>query len=235
MMQITLLQDRKAAKEAELAKERSRIAAENSGPSLRDIEMDKINQQLRSEALAVKAVPSDGNCLYRAIEDQLRHGFQASTAEVAVSEEALAAAPAAVAAAVDHYALRCLAAEHIRRHAEEFCPFLGFEEGSSGFRDYCDRVASSTLAEWGGQLELKALATALGRTIVVYSADAPVLTMQPQDAAYVASTTSLSVGPPLRLSYHKHYYALGEHYNSVRSILDERMGELSVASPAVES
>jgi len=66
-----------------------------------------------------------------------------------------------------------------------------------------DKVRSSV--EWGGHLELRVLALALGRPIVVYSTEKP-LTLEPGEDDGT---------DPIRVSYHKHYYALGEHYNQV--------------------
>ena len=43
------------------------------------------------------------------------------------------------------------------------------------FEEYCDRVESS--ADWGGQLELRALAQALERSITVYSVGMPPVIM----------------------------------------------------------
>lgn len=111
----------------------------------------------------------------------------------------------------DHNTLRGIAAGYIRAHPEEFCPFLGYEMGSTEFEEYCDKVASLTDAEWGGQLELKALSAALHRPILIYSADAPVLCMNDADVP-VGTNNSLKV------TFHKHYYALGEHYNSVEPV-----------------
>ena len=76
------------------------------------------------------------------------------------------------------------------------------------YQEYCDKVASVAGAEWGGQLEIRALCCALGRLVCVHSADSPVLIMG-EEAADDATL------PPLKLAYHRHYYALGEHYNSI--------------------
>ena len=65
-------------------------------------------------------------------------------------------------------------------------------------------------AEWGGQLEIRALCEYLHRPIHVYEANMPVLIMSEEN---VRSDES-----PIILTYHRHYYALGEHYNSVTSI-----------------
>ena len=71
------------------------------------------------------------------------------------------------------------------------------------FRNYCARVEST--ADWGGHAELLALVHVLSKPIYVHSMDAPVLVMGEE---YVGSAL------PLQVTYHKHQYALGEHYNS---------------------
>ena len=71
------------------------------------------------------------------------------------------------------------------------------------FRNYCARVEST--ADWGGHAELLALVHVLSRPIHVHSMDAPVLVMGEE---YVGGA------PLLQVTYHKHQYALGEHYNS---------------------
>ena len=60
-------------------------------------------------------------------------------------------------------------------------------------------------AEWGGQIELRALAVCLERQIHIYDASTGVLVMGEQFDAFNA----------LKVTYHRHYYSLGEHYNSV--------------------
>jgi len=61
-------------------------------------------------------------------------------------------------------------------------------------------------SEWGGQLEITAIAHASRRCIAVHSADAPLLLT---GAEYEGN------GPRLQLAYHRHYYGLGEHYNAL--------------------
>jgi len=108
----------------------------------------------------------------------------------------------------DHQSLRGIAAAYIRNHAEDFSPFIGVEAPSPEFDAYCDKVASLTDAEWGGQLEVKALSAALNVPILIYAADGPVVTMDESGS---------SSSKPLRVTFHKNYYTLGEHYNSVES------------------
>lgn len=109
----------------------------------------------------------------------------------------------------DFISLRTLAANYLRSNADDFAPFLGMLPDDSEYQMYCDKVASVTDAEWGGQLEIRALCFALHRKITIYSADSPVLTMGDDNTG---SDESL---PSLQVAYHQHYYALGEHYNSV--------------------
>ena len=91
----------------------------------------------------------------------------------------------------------------MRSHKEDFEPFINIEESAGSFDDYCDRVASPVAAVWGGQLELRALSAVLRRPIWVYDALQPTVRMGEGD------------GEPIRLSFHRHFYSLGEHYNSV--------------------
>ena len=60
--------------------------------------------------------------------------------------------------------------------------------------------------EWGGQVELLALSSILKRPIEVIQAEgAPVVVGE-----HFSSSRLL-------LTYHRHAYGLGEHYNSVQS------------------
>jgi len=108
----------------------------------------------------------------------------------------------------------------LRAHADDFSPFLGLEAGSPEFLEYCAKVESVAGAEWGGQVELRALAACLERQIHVYDSTAPLLVMGEE-----------FTGPPLKVTYHRHYYSLGEHYNSVRFLEEvrDRNGERDVA------
>ena len=70
-------------------------------------------------------------------------------------------------------------------------------------------------AEWGGHPELIALARALRVPIRVHAVDAaqPLL-FEPEEAAETMGKAEKPLEKPLELTYHRHFYALGEHYNS---------------------
>ena len=59
---------------------------------------------------------------------------------------------------------------------------------------------------WGGQFEIQALSQALERPIHILQTGSPLLIIGQE------FTTE-----PVFLSYHKHAYVLGEHYNSLES------------------
>ena len=105
----------------------------------------------------------------------------------------------------DFRQLRVMASDYIRRRSEDFAPFIGCSPDDEAFNQYCEKVASEALAEWGGELEIRALSECLGYPIYIYSASSPLLKMGDD-------STGLK---PIRLSYHRHFYALGEHQNSV--------------------
>jgi len=95
--------------------------------------------------------------------------------------------------------VRKTCAAFMEAHADDFAPFIEDES----FGDHCAKVRSS--AEWGGQPELLALARALQRPIVVYSRDSEPLRMGEGSDEIV-------------VTYHRDYYALGEHYNSTEPL-----------------
>lgn len=108
------------------------------------------------------------------------------------------------AAAHDVGSLRAAAADHLLARRAEYMPFLEEVEFDETKYDlYCERLRKE--AVWGGQVELRALSTVLQRRVEVFAADMPLL----------VTGEEFSSDEPLRLSFHRHYYNLGDHYNSV--------------------
>jgi len=178
--------DKEAQKEAD--KERERREA---GPSARELELESLAAALSAQkpVMKIHEIPSDGHCLYRSVADQLNR-FRPDLLDFKGPADQM------------YKEVRRLCATSLRGHVEGYAPFAELKEGED-FEGYCGRVESS--ADWGGELELRALADALKVRIHVFQAGA--------DKPLV-----LGDGPaasPLRVSFHRHYYALGEHYNSV--------------------
>jgi OTU domain-containing protein 6 len=180
-------------KQRQIEKERereTRIEEENAaaGPGARDLEIAAMKElYLDAAGLELKDVPADGHCLFRAVADRLGGAVNR--------------------AAVDYMSVRSACADALLSGEADYAPFAECPDGST-FGDYVNRVRSS--ADWGGHLELRALAAAYGRTIVVYSADAPPLRVGDETDGDTDKN-----GEDILLSFHRHYYALGEHYNAV--------------------
>ncbi|XP_023236875.1 OTU domain-containing protein 6B-like [Centruroides sculpturatus] len=176
-------QERKANKE----KEREQLIAQQEKENLtgaRNVEAEKLKKLLTEKQLAIFEVPSDGNCLYKAVEHQLSLQNITTTVEQ----------------------LRKLTSEYMLSHADDFLPFLTNRNTDDimtmdEFQHYCDDIVYTST--WGGQVELSALSHIYKVPIEIIQADGPQLVIGEE---YEKS--------PLVLCYHRHIYGLGEHYNS---------------------
>ena len=202
-----------------------RIEEENSnaGPSRRQLELEAMQTlYLRPRGLVVQEVEADGNCLYRAVAVQCRRlkllDAVVNDGDVSRSEQS-------------YDEIRSICADVLMGpNRAEYEPFAECGEGycdagentehgnhPATFEEYVHNVRSTST--WGGQLELRALCEGLKCPIVVFSAEGPPLTMGAEYAQGDADGNSDGIGcnkdKALLLSFHRHYYALGEHYNSV--------------------
>ncbi|KAL5730276.1 ubiquitinyl hydrolase 1 [Ranunculus cassubicifolius] len=176
-----------AAREQRIQEEQSNMVSD------RVIENEKLEKKLEPLGLKVHEIKPDGHCLYRAVEHQL--AVASSGSRFNVQE------------------LRKMVAAYMRQNVSDFLPFfllennieVGEENTSEGiFEEYCEEVEST--AAWGGQLELGALTHCLRKHIIVLSGSFPDVEMGKEYK---------SKGESLLLSYHKHAFGLGEHYNSL--------------------
>ncbi|XP_047516233.1 deubiquitinase OTUD6B [Pieris napi] len=161
----------------------------------RNLEMQAILARLKERHLNIFTVSSDGDCLYKAIEHQLTHKRNIT---VTVDE------------------LRKNVCNHIKENKDDFLPFLTnpntFEMlTSEEFEDYCEKICSTKV--WGGQLEIRALSNCLKCPITVIQATGPETIEQGNDYE----------GPPLIITYHRHMYSLGEHYNSTVTLVQDEI------------
>ncbi|XP_067281854.1 deubiquitinase OTUD6B isoform X1 [Pseudorasbora parva] len=184
---------KKRDKKAALEKEREVRIAEAEVENLsgfRHQEGLKLRQKLVERHLQIKEISSDGHCMYRAVEDQLKERGPT----LCLKE------------------LRAQTAQYMRSHADDFLPFLtdpnsGDMYTADEFEKYCNDVADT--AAWGGQLELKALSLVLQLPIEVIQAESPSIIIGEEYNK-----------PPITLIYMRHAYGLGEHYNSVEPLKD---------------
>lgn len=205
---------KRAEKEAERRQLKSELK-ENAGPNMREIELAKMNKLLAEEGLKVKEVPADGHCMYRAIADQLRVLQSSSSYTTLQIPSTLMSLVSDRNSTAENIVacLRAMTAEHILTEKEEFAPFLDIDVSSTSdapeeLLAYCNRIRSMDSAEWGGQIELKALSALLSCQIVVYDLTAP--------SSKITMGEGTADSTPVRVTYHRHFYALGEHYNSTQ-------------------
>ena len=193
--------ERKAAREAEAERlRREESAAE--GPSMREIEIGRIETELVRNGLKIHHVAADGHCLYRSVAHVIREEDAFSLKKFKSHVDSLNLPESDLTRGTfDFKQLRRLCAAFMKNARDDFAPFVTLPSGKT-FAAYCDDVANSS--SWGGQPELKALSHVLGVPITIYAAEGPRVTMGEHFNA-----------APIMLSFHRHYFALGEHYNAV--------------------
>ncbi|WPH01750.1 hypothetical protein R9X50_00460200 [Acrodontium crateriforme] len=177
---------KRAAEQEELARQAAEEAKHQ--PDLKEQERERMNESMKTHGLQEKLIRADGHCLYSAIADQL--------AQLNIPLETAPGDQPAIA----YKTVRAAAAEYIANHQDDFIPFL-----EEPLPEYIHKVRDT--AEWGGQLELMALAK-------TYGVDINVL----QDFGRVEKIESGRQGQEraIWLGYYKHGFGLGEHYNSLR-------------------
>lgn len=178
---------RRAAEQEEQAKQAAEEA--KNLPDKKQQERERMLGYMKERGLHEKEIRADGHCLYSAVADQLEQ-LQIPLGHQPDGKPA-----------VPYKVVRSAAADYIEEHRDDFVPFL-----EEPLPDYLHKVRDT--GEWGGQLELMALAK-------TYAADINVL----QDFGRVEKIESGGGDARARqmwLGYYKHGFGLGEHYNSLR-------------------
>ena len=183
-------------------------------PDLRQQEAAAISAAVAAHRRVEHAVRSDGHCLYAAFADQLRElerglevagtvGVGSGNAERTSGEEGKNGGDRKEEGkTVEGYRLvRRVAAEWMERNRELVEPFL-----EESFEPYVAKVRDT--AEWGGQVELLALASAYDVGVSVV-----------QDGGRVERIGDVKQDDEdggVWLAYYRHQFGLGEHYDSLR-------------------
>ena len=179
---------RRAAEQEAQAAQAAEEAA--SLPNLRGQEMEAMKKHRERLGLVEIAIRPDGHCLYSAIGMQL----QPDQLQISQPDES----PSAKAFQL----VRITAGDFISNHPNDFAAFL-----DEPLDVYVSKIKET--AEWGGQLELQAVARAYDVDINVLQADGRV--------EKIESGSSPSQDP-LWLAYYRHSYGLGEHYNALKKL-----------------
>lgn len=172
---------------------RIKIQEEENRNGPRNTESLAINTILKELNLKLHPIPSDGDCLYKAVSHQLETNRQKC---ISIDE------------------LRKSVALYIRNNKDDFVPFMSNPDTfemltDTEFEDYCNKI--DTTKVWGGQLEIRALSNSLKCPIQIIQATGSTSLVQGEEFS----------GPPLVITYHRHMYLLGEHYNSTELIKED--------------
>lgn len=159
----------------------------------RTVETQTINALLRARQLQLHSVASDGDCLYNAVAHQLAIVGGGGDAGDSMSVAQL----------------RAITADYIEQNRDDLIVYMtnprtGDCLNETEFAAYCAAIRGTPT--WGGQLEIKALSNVLRVPIEVLQAVGPPTVQNEGDFG----------GRPLVLTFHRHMYSLGEHYNSTR-------------------
>ncbi|KAF2234080.1 cysteine proteinase [Viridothelium virens] len=185
---------RRAAEQEALADQAAKEAA--SMPDERERERLQMLSFFEQRGLKEHEIRADGHCLYSAIADQINQlGLSLSPSEPTNEESNTTSDDVP-----SYLQVRHAAANYIIANPDDFAAFL-----EEPLDEYIHKVRDT--GEWGGQLELMALANAYGIEINV---------LQGNGRVEKITSQSKPGNPPVWLAYYRHGFGLGEHYNSLR-------------------
>ncbi|KAI0433506.1 OTU domain-containing protein 6B [Xylaria sp. FL1042] len=207
--------DRLARRAAE--RESAVEAAEREARSMTDhrgLERSSLERAFSAHGLVEHEIPPDGHCLFSAVADQLaQQDISISPSQLPGTATATDTDPDSRNGATPPYrVVRRVATEYMERYPDGFAPFL-----EEPLESYVPRIRDT--AEWGGQLELLALASAYQVEIKVVQ-DGRTETIEPSGEGGGGQGERQAGDKADRrtiwLAYYRHGYGLGEHYNSLR-------------------
>ncbi|XP_057326285.1 deubiquitinase OTUD6B [Microplitis mediator] len=158
----------------------------------RNLEIQTIKKILVERDLMIYEIPSDGHCLYNAVSHQLK----------------------VIGSPMRLEDLRQKTAEYLRGNVNDFLPFLTNPDSDDAlteeqYQQYCDNVESTSA--WGGAIELQVLSRILS---------CPIEVVQATGSPYIVGDEFESC-KKITLTYHRHMYELGAHYNSVTKFVKD--------------
>ncbi|KAL3424649.1 OTU-like cysteine protease [Phlyctema vagabunda] len=179
---------RRAAEQEAAVAEAKKEAANQPDPKA--VERTILQSKFKAGNLIEKNIAPDGHCLFSAVADQLSQiGIPLGEGSEDVKDNQR------------YKIIREAAADYIEAHPDDFVAFL-----DEPLYDYVHKIRDT--AEWGGHLELLALAKSYKIEICV-----------------LQNGATQNIGPGLEdgkeaqkiwLAYYRHGFGLGEHYNSLR-------------------
>ncbi|RMZ85331.1 hypothetical protein DV737_g787, partial [Chaetothyriales sp. CBS 132003] len=156
-------------------------------PDLRERETSAMSKEMAKRGLTETFIQPDGHCLYAACA----HGMD----PIRVKGSGPYSQP--------YQNVRFAAAEFIAKHPDDFAAFL-----EEPVESYVKKIKDT--AEWGGHLELQAIARSYNIRISILQADGRVEKFESEQGG--------DKPDEIWLAYYRHSFGLGEHYNALSKL-----------------
>jgi len=157
-------------------------------PDLRKQEVAAMIKQMESRGLTETMIRPDGHCLFSACAHSMS------------PEQVTKSGPKKT----PHENVRFAAAEFMTTHPDDFEAFM-----EEPLESYVKKIRDT--AEWGGQLELQAIARSYHIDINVLQADGRVEKVS-------SGSKKAGESDDIWLAYYRHSFGLGEHYNALKKV-----------------
>lgn len=198
---------RRAAEQAAAADKAEQEASQQT--DRRGNEKEIMDAAFKRMSLKEIDINPDGHCLFSAVAvqlDEMGLGLRPDPDRIVLPSTTQARIDTVASPKHDGYrAVRAVTADFITEHKGDFEPFM--EEVVDA---YARRIRLT--AEWGGQLELLAIARAYRVDINVIQGDGRIEKIEADDSDAIEEEKAKRV---LWLAYYRHTYGLGEHYNAL--------------------
>lgn len=188
-------QKARLARRAAEQESQAAAAAEEAAnlPDLREQELSAMKEQMTKLGLSETLIRPDGHCLFSACASSLPSDLLVNSKSNQVKTE-------------PYQHVRHAAADFMIQHEDDFSAFM-----EEPFESYVGKIRDT--AEWGGQLELQAIARSYNIDINVLQADGRVEKIRSDGNKGVADEEKT-----IWLAYYRHSFGLGEHYNALKKI-----------------
>ena len=159
-------------------------------PDQREQELAAMKEQMKKLNLSETPISPDGHCLFSACAHSMTPDMLAS--QLGEVRQA------------PYQSVRRAAADFMAKHPVDFEAFM-----EEPLESYVRKIRDT--AEWGGELELQAIARS-------YKVDINVLRANGQVDRVTSQHDSKEQAELIWLAYYQHNFGLGEHYNALRSM-----------------
>nr|CAG8480188.1 3391_t:CDS:2 [Entrophospora candida]CAG8558821.1 1094_t:CDS:2 [Entrophospora candida] len=122
---------------------------------------------------------------------------------------------------INYKDLREKAADYMKEHVDDFLPFVPASQDGEmcsleQYQKYCNDLKNTAI--WGGQLEILALSRYFQIPVHIVQMNSPILKVLDEE---------FPNKDPITLSFHRHMYGLGSHYNSLRTVSSSLSSSIS--------